>query len=63
MSHQDAEPITAATAAPQGPVCRWHPTSGVVDHLIHRGQSVRRDCAECGKFVAFTVWYGQPGRN
>lgn len=62
MSDQDPEPITAAKA-PLGPVCRWHPTSGIVDVEIHNGRSTRRDCAECGKFVAFTRWYGNPSMN
>ena len=30
------------------------------DIPIHNGQSVRRDCGECGGFVRFTVW--TPGR-
>ena len=28
------------------------------DVPIHNGQSVRRDCALCKRFIAFTVWYG-----
>ncbi len=28
------------------------------DVEIHGGQSVRRDCAKCGTFIAFPVWYG-----
>jgi len=28
------------------------------DFPIHGGQSVRRDCGRCGKFLAFPVWYG-----
>ncbi|HUT91920.1 MAG TPA: hypothetical protein VMY37_20665 [Thermoguttaceae bacterium] len=36
------------------------------DTEIHRGRSVRRDCAKCKAFVRFTVWHGatvtaQPG--
>jgi hypothetical protein len=63
MSEQNPEPIAAAPAAPRGPVCRWHPTSGVVDVPIHHGRSIRRDCAECNRFVAFVRWYGNPGLN
>ena len=25
---------------------------------IHAGRSVRLDCAKCGRFVEFPVWYG-----
>jgi hypothetical protein len=28
------------------------------DVSIHDGQSVRRDCGRCGRFIGFTVWYG-----
>ncbi len=29
-----------------------------VDHPIHGGQSLRRDCARCGRFIGFPLWYG-----
>jgi hypothetical protein len=29
------------------------------DTPIHGGQSMRRDCARCFRFVEFAVWYGQ----
>ena len=28
------------------------------DVSIHGGRSVRRDCARCGRFLDFPVWYG-----
>lgn len=28
------------------------------DFPIHGGQSVRRDCANCKRFILFPVWYG-----
>lgn len=28
------------------------------DFTIHDGQSIRRDCALCRRFVAFIRWYG-----
>ena len=39
------------------PVCRcgsavWR------DVPIHNGQSTRRDCARCGRFIDFSRWYG-----
>jgi hypothetical protein len=30
-----------------------------VDVPIHSGQSTRRDCAQCMKFLCFTKWYGK----
>ena len=30
------------------------------DVPIHDGQSVRRDCARCGRFIAFKDWHGKP---
>ena len=29
------------------------------DFPIHKGRSVRRDCAHCGRTLGFPVWYGQ----
>jgi hypothetical protein len=29
------------------------------DVPIHGGQSVRRDCGGCGRFLDFAVWYGK----
>ena len=26
-------------------------------HIIHDGDSIRRDCARCGRFIDFPVWY------
>ena len=31
-----------------------------VDQPIHGGASTRRDCAACGRFRKFVVWYGAP---
>jgi hypothetical protein len=28
------------------------------DVPIHKGESVRRDCARCGRFLDFPVWHG-----
>jgi len=38
------------------PVCRCGSTTSV-DMLIHEGQSTRRDCAGCGRFIDFSRWY------
>jgi hypothetical protein len=38
--------------------CRCGSTFGV-DVPIHGGDSVRRDCAKCGKFLFFRLWYGK----
>ena len=32
------------------------------DFSIHDGQSIRRDCAKCGRFQSFPLWYGRKGR-
>lgn len=40
------------------PLCPCGSTSSC-DVPIHDGQSVRRDCAGCGRFVDFPVWYGK----
>jgi len=40
--------------------CDRCPSRRFVDVAIHDGESTRRDCAECGRFAAFTVWYGEP---
>lgn len=29
-----------------------------LDISIHKGKSIRRDCAECGRFRSFPVWNG-----
>jgi hypothetical protein len=33
------------------------------DVPIHDGKSVRRDCAQCSKFLSFAVWYGKQKDN
>ena len=38
--------------------CGWHEHRDVA---IHDGQSVRRDCARCNRFLMFVVWHGEPG--
>jgi len=50
-------------AALRGPVCQRHPRAGVVDVLIHHGQSTRRDCIACGRFIMFTRWYENRSLN
>jgi hypothetical protein len=39
--------------------CRRCGGTEMLDVAIHDGQSVRRDCAQCGRFVEFAVWYGR----
>lgn len=48
-----------AKAKPTKPVCRCGSTVWR-DVPIHGGQSIRRDCARCSRFVGFTVWHGRP---
>jgi len=39
-----------------GAMCRCGATTWR-DVLIHGGRSIRRDCATCGRFLDFPVWY------
>ena len=47
-----------AAQKPTGPVCRCGSTTWR-DVPIHGGQSVRRDCGRCGRFLDFPVWHGK----
>ena len=51
-------PTRTAEAEPEVAVCRCGSTSWQ-DVPIHDGQSVRRDCGRCGRFIGFPVWYGR----
>jgi hypothetical protein len=46
------EPNTSKNA-----VCRCGSTAWR-DVLIHDGQSLRRDCGRCGRFLGWPIWYG-----
>lgn len=53
-----SKPPSEAPSKPTKAACRcvseaWR------DVPIHDGQSIRRDCGRCGRFIAFTVWYGK----
>jgi len=38
----------------------WHcGSTEFCDVPIHDGQSTRRDCAQCRRFICFPIWYGQ----
>jgi hypothetical protein len=50
--------VRASAPRPAGGGCRCG-SSEVVDVPIHGGQSARRECAGCGKFLTFSVWYGR----
>lgn len=54
----DAEPTPAALDGPTKEVCRCGSTTWR-DVPIHEGQSVRRDCGRCGRFIEFPIWYGK----
>jgi hypothetical protein len=47
----------AAPPTQARPICRCGSTTWV-DVPIHYGQSARRDCAACGRFIDFSRWYG-----
>lgn len=54
---QKAEPAPISVPTTTNTVCRCG-ASTWCDVPIHDGQSVRRDCGRCGRFIAFPVWYG-----
>ena len=43
-------------------ICRCGSTTWR-DVTIHGGRSVRRDCAKCGRFLVFVIWYEGIGIN
>ena len=54
----DAEPAPVSDPASRAePVCRCGSTTWR-DVPIHSGQSIRRDCGRCGRFIEFPIWYG-----
>lgn len=55
-----ARPVAArdTQATPAKPVCRCGSTTWR-DVPIHGGQSFRRDCSRCGRFLDFPVWHGR----
>lgn len=46
-------------AVQSAPRCRRCGSAATLDVTIHEGASTRRDCARCGRFIAFTAWYGK----
>jgi hypothetical protein len=55
-SAPDAEPIPVAQDSAT-PACSCGGTTWR-DVPIHHGQSIRRDCGRCGRFIDFPIWYG-----
>jgi hypothetical protein len=55
-------PTCEAPAKPTKAVCRCGSTT-LRDVPIHGGQSVRRDCGRCGRFMEFPVWYANDTRQ
>ena len=54
----NTRPANIVPTKPTGAVCRCGSTMWR-DVPIHGGQSVRRDCGRCGRFLDFPVWYGK----
>ena len=48
---------TSTSVVHQQPVCRCG-SRHYVDVPIHNGESLRRDCAACRRFIGFPLWYG-----
>jgi hypothetical protein len=53
----DTRPIIAPATATEETCCCGSTTWR--DVPIHDGESMRRDCARCGRFIDFPVWYGK----
>ena len=53
-----ANPKEIAQAKAVKPVCRCGSTTWR-DVPIHGGQSIRRDCGRCGRFLDFPIWHGK----
>lgn len=53
----NAEPVLATQENAAIPVCRCGSVT-CRDVPIHGGQSIRRDCGRCKRFIGFAVWYG-----
>ncbi len=54
----ERSPVSATPRDTPKPMCRCGSTTWR-DVPIHGGQSVRRDCARCRRFIEFPVWYGK----
>lgn len=55
--HRRLETRRPVPTAQTQPVCRCGSTT-CLEVAIHDGQSTRRDCARCGRFIDFSRWYG-----
>jgi hypothetical protein len=53
-------PTPPPHAGPPTPRCPQCGSCETRDVAIHSGRSVRRDCAQCGRFISFPVWHGEP---
>jgi len=60
LPEDDPFPATVRPASPRAVEggCRCGGVE-LVDVPIHDGQSARRECASCGKFVTYSFWYGR----
>ncbi|WP_146449869.1 TubC N-terminal docking domain-related protein [Bythopirellula polymerisocia] len=59
LSNRDSGFLKPVTQPQQSrSICRCSGTTWR-DVAIHGGQSVRRDCGRCGRFLSFPVWYGK----
>lgn len=56
------KPTGDAPAKAAGVTCRCGSTTWR-DVPIHNGQSVRQDCGRCGRFLDFSIWYGNTLHN
>lgn len=54
-------PPTHVEGSPKAPSCDRCRHAEFREVPIHDGQSIRRDCARCGRTWGFPVWYGDTG--
>jgi hypothetical protein len=57
LAAHKADVLATFRPADATPRCRCGSTTWR-DVAIHGGQSVRRDCAGCGRFIDFPLWHG-----
>lgn len=43
---------------PDAPRCDRCGSTSTIDVMIHNGDSTRRDCGRCGRFLDFPRWHG-----
>lgn len=50
---------TSAEEIPVPVLCPRCGSKQYRDVVIHSGQTIRRDCGNCGRFIDFPLWHGE----